>query len=613
MEGFTKNVCYMDTNLDIKKDIKEFQLATDIKKSEDQMDLMKLAILLGYKTMPVDIDTFLDDKYYMGNVSKNLYPFWRVELRKIFPTPLHTSTPIIVFTGSIGTGKSTAVRFMFEYMKHRLCCLRNPHDTFGMVPGKNIKFDYFHRSAGLAQTDFVDVLDSWESESPYFKQMYEQGNLDFIEQACDSTRSNNTIGSDVICYVLSEANFISYDKAEERIDMALKRWYSRYDRFIKYFGIVVIDSSSQGDDSVVDNFIQHNPYGDLVRTIFTNHWKVREHLHYYFQKGSFQIYCGDATHDPFIVDPSKGRVFTSDMDPDRLIDAPMELKPNAEFNLITFLQDTAGISTSSTDIFISDKSSVTRNFMLPQFGADVVKFDFYDKTDKFIYRFDRTLQEIPSDRIIFIRSDIGVVKDNMGLAISYFDKWKIYDENKKIRNPIIKVPLAVGINRYDDQETSISHLFEFVMDLSERFEIGGFSADQFASRQLLQDLTREKIPNRYLSVDRTDTAYILCKSLFISDCLQVANNEWCRNEFLNLRRVGQGKVDHPESGGNGHGTHSKDISDAVAGCVQDLYDNIDKAGQLSIKYKVTKYTEHFSERAMRPDNEFQDMLGGIYG
>jgi hypothetical protein len=182
--------------LDIKKDIKDLQLANAEKNAEMQKDLETLANLLGYKEYPVDIDTFMDDPYYMGNVSINLYPFWRNLLREIFPTPIHTSTPILVFTGAIGTGKSTEVRFIAEYLKYRLSLLKNPYNTFGFVPGKNIKFSYFHKTNTLAQTDFVDVMDQWEELSPYFKDAYNAGKLEFLEQVCDSIRSNNNIGSD---------------------------------------------------------------------------------------------------------------------------------------------------------------------------------------------------------------------------------------------------------------------------------------------------------------------------------------------------------------------------------------------------------------------------------
>lgn len=572
--------------------------------SEYNRNLKVAANLIGYKEMPVDIETFLDDPYYMGNVSKHLFPYWREKLIKIFPTPIHTRYPIIVFTGAIGTGKSTAVRFMAEYFKHRLACLHDPYDTLQIIPGKNLKFSFFHKTNTLAYTDFIGVMDKWEEASPYFKEIYEEGKLDIIEQVADSIRSNNNIGSDVLFYNLSELNFVGYDRAYEKLDQATKRWSSRFERLTDYFGMVIIDTSSQEDDSIADDFIMNNPYGDKVLAVHTNRWIVREHLGYYGRKGWFDVFIGDGVHAPFIIDPAKGKILTPDMDPDRVIKVPEECRADFEFGLVTALQDIAGISVSSSDRFFPDTSELVKCFKLPQFGPDVVKFDFFDKTDKLIYRFDRSIREIPPDRIIFIRYDIGVTGDNTGLAIAYFNRWKWYDRSKNLKQPIITLPLAVGINRFEDQETPIYQLEEFLADLNDKFEIGMFTADQFASRQLLQNLTLRKIKNQYLSVDRTDEAYVYFKTLANAGCIELPNNELCKTEACELRRIGN-KVDHPSSG-------SKDIMDAVSGVVYNLYQNLDTAGMLSTKYKVEAHTKFMKDRASKTSDVFQDMFQQIF-
>jgi hypothetical protein len=523
-------------------------------------------------------------------------------LIKIFPTPIHTAYPFLVFTGAIGTGKSTVVRIIAEYFKHRIACLRDPYSTFGLIPGKKFKFSFFHQTGELAQADFLDVINSWEDSSPYFKELMDEGGLEVIIQVGDSVRSNKNIGSDVIFYNLSELNFISVDAAHKKLDSALKRFTSRFDRIMDYFGMVIVDTSSQGDDSIADEFIKNNPYKDKLLAVHTNKWIVREHMNYYGQKGWFKVFTGDSTHQPFIVKPEAGRVITPDMDPDRVIDCPEETRAEAEHDLITYLQDVAGISVSATDRFFPDTTNLVSCAQLPQYSPDVVKFDFYDTTDKLIYRFSKSIRSIPTDRIIYIRYDIGVTGDNTGLAIAYFDKWHTINGAKY---PMINIPLAVGINRFEGQETPITSLFEFILDLDKQFEIGCFTADQYASRQLLQDLTREKINNQYLSVDRTDEAYVYFKSLANRGLVKFPRNNLLLTELCELRRMGK-KIDHLQE-------YSKDISDAVAGVVYNLYQNIDAAGQLSNKYKVQSYTKHMEERSKVTVNPFQGMLSDIYG
>lgn len=66
--------------------------------------------------------------------------------------------------------------------------------------------------------------------------------------------------------------------------------------------------------------------------------------------------------------------------------------------------------------------------------------------------------------------------------------------------------------------------------------------------------------------------------------------------------------------GNGIVVHnSKDIFDAVDGCVFDLYCNLDLAGQLSNKYKVKQYNQSIEQRRLETDNSFQDQIQGLFG
>lgn len=584
------------------------QLNLQLAKTEElpqDVQIRLVAKLLGYRSLPVDIDTFMDDPYYCGNFSGNFYPFWREELRRIFPTCIHTRYPFLVFTGAIGTGKSTMSRFIAMYLMYRITCLVDVYKTLQLVPGKFLKISFFHKTTDLAQSDFISVIDDWIDRSPYFKEVKAAGKLDVFNLVGDTIRSNANIGSDVIFYNLSELNFVPADRAKAKINDATKRLSSRFERFLNYFGFMIIDSSSQCDDSIVDEFVANNPFGDKVHVIYTNRWLVRKHLNYYGRKGYFKCFTGDSTHEPFIIDERAGRIVTSDMDPDRVIDVPEELRADFEFDLITSLQDIAGISVNATNRFFRDTTGWKNSFDLPSFHPDTVKFDFFDRGDKFIYRFDRSIRSIPRDKIIFIRSDIGVVKDNMGLAIAYFDKWEIYND-KNMKLPHVKVPLAVGINRYEGQETPINHLEEFIFDLNDNFEIGCFTADQFASRQLLQDLTMRGIKNQYLSVDRTDEAAIYTKSLANRGLLHIENNDLLLKEGCELQRVGINKVDHPATG-------SKDIWDAVCGCVFNLYNNLDLAGQLSIKYKVNQYSEALKERVkLNTDSQFQDMIQNLF-
>lgn len=562
--------------------------------------LLAAAKLLGYKRMPPTIEQFIEDDYYLGKTfgKGKLYPYWKQVLMDIFPTPIHTRYLIITLTGAIGSGKSTLAKIIAEYNKCRIDHLKN-FDFFGLARTKAIDFMFFHVSASKAQADFIDSIQMIEKESPYFS----GGMLSnwSVNYKVDGARSNNSIGGDVLFYNLSELNFVKEEVAWYKLDQSLKRFRSRYQKIIGYFGNIIIDTSSRGDDTIVEKFIQDNPFENVL-TIRAAIWDAKAHLGIYFKKGSFDVYAGDSTNPPFIVtDPSQ---ITEEMDAERVIKCPMELYADFKFNIEAALQDMAGISTKSSGKLFNDLTPVKESCKLPMHSEEILTVDFFNKSDKLIYQLDRYLRDIPDDKIIFPRYDIGVTGDNAGLAITYFDKYKFYDATKKVRQPIYKTPLAVALSRLQNQETSIYHLFEFILDLKDRFEIGEFTADQFASRQLLQDLTREGVRTRLLSVDRTDTPYLYFKNMVNNGLWSGPSSKLLTKELCELNWK-DGKVDHPCTG-------SKDIADAVSGSVWSCYENLDLAAQFSTKYRVEIHNNWLNERRSDPGDQVQDMLNRIF-
>ena len=65
-------------------------------------DLYKAAAMAeGYESVPVDIDTFLNDPYYLGQIYGNgqVYPYWMDALHKVFPNPLYSPYEEVCVTG----------------------------------------------------------------------------------------------------------------------------------------------------------------------------------------------------------------------------------------------------------------------------------------------------------------------------------------------------------------------------------------------------------------------------------------------------------------------------------------------------------------------------------
>lgn len=568
-----------------------------------QQQLEWEAQLLGYIKLPPTIEEFIENPYYLGTVygKGKLYEFWMPILKKIFPDAITTKYNNIVLTGAVGIGKSTVSQIISMYLQCRLDHLKN-FDVFKLTAGKDFVFTYFHTTSETAIDTFTDPIKVTKISSPYFNSglLTNPSITDFI----DTPRSKGPIGMNVMFYVLSELNFVHPDKAKFKLDTALNRVTSRFKRVDDWFSNIIVDSSAAGEGSFVDEYIEHK--FDMERTIVVRptHWEVKKHD--FGHIGWFQVYLGDASREPFIVNREKedSYIMPSGLDPDKMLDVPMELWNNFRTNLELSLQDLAGVSTNSTDSFIMDRESMDAAFCLPMKHPEVIEVDFYDLNARLYDVVSESLKLIPLDKVISVGIDIGVTADLAGISIAYFDKWIIKDDKNKTKIPTFCVPIVIGLGRIHGQETSISMLYEFIKDLSKKWEVGAVVADSYQSRQLLQDLERDKFNAYMLSVDRTSDAYQSMKLAMYEKRLKLTDSRLLRRELRelkSLRKNGKQKVDHPETTKadmytNGRG--SKDVSDSMTSAIEAINREIDVFVNLSKHYIRTSYQNHMKKQVV---------------
>lgn len=87
--------------------------------------------LTDFSEIPVSIDRFLDDSYYLGGTNdngKNIYPFWRDTMNDIFNNGNKYNE--IILSGATRIGKSSTAVTMMAYMLYRLMLYRDPHKYF---------------------------------------------------------------------------------------------------------------------------------------------------------------------------------------------------------------------------------------------------------------------------------------------------------------------------------------------------------------------------------------------------------------------------------------------------------------------------------------------------
>ena len=87
--------------------------------------------LMDFVEVPVSIDRFLNDPYYLGETNDNgnmVYPFWRKTLNEIFTEDKNYSE--IIFSGATRIGKTSTAISAMAYMLYRLMIYRDPHSFF---------------------------------------------------------------------------------------------------------------------------------------------------------------------------------------------------------------------------------------------------------------------------------------------------------------------------------------------------------------------------------------------------------------------------------------------------------------------------------------------------
>lgn len=125
--------------------------------------------LADFSEIPVGIDQFLNDNYYLGqtnNMGANIYPFWRNMMNDVFNHGNQYNE--IILSGATRIGKSSTSVTIMAYMLYKLMLYRNPHEYFGKKAIAKFTLAFANLTKELASSvgfrEFNDTL----KECPFF-------------------------------------------------------------------------------------------------------------------------------------------------------------------------------------------------------------------------------------------------------------------------------------------------------------------------------------------------------------------------------------------------------------------------------------------------------------
>ena len=598
--------------------------------SDDEKNVV-MAKFLGMNHVPVDIVTFLCDDYFLGddqitNHGKSVFKYWFEHLPKIFPSPIFNRYPYISYGGSVGSGKSWCARIVGLYNYHKLDCCTNVFKSVGLAGGTKLAMAYFHSSQETALRDGVGFWKFVLGQSPYFRSQYNNPPIRLIPSGPQATGS--VLGTQLIYSILSEITYWRPQDAKARVDEVLTRYSSRFANKRFWFGGVVADSSAKDEDqSAADRFEATVPSNELY-VLKPAQWETRPELYEESHGQTFRMYRGDSRQMPRVLEDDEDPMMLG-MDPDRIINVPINVKYLFLSDPVRNLRDLAGVPYSGQDLFFAgDLSHVLKAACIKNYAPEIITVDFYNKNDRIFNYVQNMVWRIPRGTHICVHYDIGLKKDITGVCLCY------YSGEKQIGNtslPCFRIPVIFGVSRLKGQATSLDHLYGFLTDLVNQGYTITFSADSFASAGIFQSLERDGIDYKSISIDKTMDAGIMLKNIINSDRLEMPYHNTFLRECSEIRVVTNGvggqhvKLDHPDVSNctdfdykdkSGALPGTKDIFDAACGAVYSCYlkyaEYLENGTHAGVNLTM-KATQNITKSAFEETQKtFQGMLENLF-
>jgi hypothetical protein len=544
-----------------------------------------------YECMPVDILTFVNDPYYLGaTYGGKLFKIWEDTLKQIYPVPMFSPYYEVILSAAIGAGKSTVSTIGMLYDIHKLFCLKNPQEYYGLTQNTTIAFSLFSATLSLATdvnwTSLVDAL----RESPYFcENLTDSKVLDNNAKTSMIPLTKNiglqigsnfkhTIGKAVFGSLLDEASFQSKtgenDQAQKTYDALSSRADSRYANSILINplpGHQWLASSPKlaTDFLAIKVKKSEGRKGVLVKKDIAL-WHAKPHL---LSGDVFHVLVGDKEIQSMIVND------VNTIPPEqrhRLHPVPEMFRGSFEDDIDLAIMDKLGLSISSaSNLFKTSEGIIKAMVYENPFRREVIDTLTFGGSDSIMDYMDksyfRNLRDAQYNR--FIMLDAGVTGDTYGITGGYAKPVSndiIQESDYAQANRTYHVDFSIGVKAIKGQRINFQKIRNFIMYLVKElgYPLYKVGADQFQSEDMLQFFTLSGFETEKISVVTDPTVYENTRDSIESGNLYLTKHLKLESELSNLRKVyvnrkagykGKNYIyDHPQDG-------SKDISDTVAG------------------------------------------------
>lgn len=544
-------------------------LATDLSDFVSLLDEDELV------EMPVDLDTFINDKYYLGNLKiRAISDVQRLiieQLSQVFKE--HTLIKIhgeergkeiwsqnvseVVAMCGKGGGKDFSARIGFVYAIYKLHCLRDPVEYYGKARGTYIDLLNIAVNAEQANRVFFSPLSNILKASPYFiEKGFEprKNTLEFYERPIRIHSGNSEAeaweGLDLLLVVLDEIAAFKTDAAFQKTNPGAQR----------------LSASSiyqMSKASVMSRF------ADVGKVILL----------------SFPRYKGDYICQRYDEAANEAKVLrvkapTWVMNP---FVSREDLEPEFKRNPVMAAQRFGCEPPEMVDAYFRDPGRVRQCFK----GHWVIQ-DEGQPDEKLILREAEELNPVNADgtfkdwfkatdeHMRFIHVDLGLKRDRAALCMVHSPGTRKIEVELGVNEllPVVKMDLIYYWEAQVGQEIDFQGIREFIKLLAHKFPVGLVTFDRWNSVDMIQILTKRGISCDQHSIKRNDYD-ALSTAIYDGRFTGYFNHALVEDEMLKLITMENGKVDHPD------GMHD-DLAQALAGATWHAIEYADMDSEIDI-------------------------------
>lgn len=586
---------------DLDEDQKEVAASILKEASEDEegrSETYEVAQRLDYEETPVGIRRFLEHEDYMGNATGGgavpdggeIYPFWMDKLQEIYDRR-HSLTELI-FTGSIGSGKSRNARHWVEYEFYRCLCLRDPTEYY---LADELSFLLFSLTQGLADNKLYGKIMEDMLSSPWFREQGEEQEgqknewITFPEKSVKTKLGSTftpgkggSVGEDIFGGIMDEFSeaerkddkHVTNDQKSEIIKQytsVKRRMTSRFEMMGNLPGMLLLVSSVQDENAPLEKYIEKVENDDDVMIVRA---ALHEAKSFAFTDVTIPLSLGTEKSPPELLEDEED-VEEAKQKGAEIVEIPdnEDWKDDIRDDPISAVREYLGRDPASErrDKLVTMESDVDAAFVhdLPsmfdreyvEMGEQYGDVDLRTMADLSAVLNPRMPRAFAGD---LSKGDTSRGNDPSGLAMCHVVPGSVMGEGFD-HSRLIVYDFTIEIRAIKGDNIPIPTIQKFVFWLIENFNMKWVSFDGYQSLSTIQklrmddDVDEEAVTIKEKSVDKSKGPYDTLATGVKDGNTLVPYHEIALNELKAVEDFGA-KYDHPPNA-------NKDVSDAMAGAM----------------------------------------------